>query len=164
MPHKAVNPWITAMTVMLATFMEVLGTSVANVALTHIAGNFSAGIDESTWVLTSCLASNAIILLAAVTTLLARRSQFHQHASVSHLTPYDLPFREALGRASSILQVRGSSAPDAAMQARGLLYGTMHRESSMLAFSDAFWLLAVLFLAVVPLMFFMKRQPVSKGV
>ena len=56
------SPWLIAMTVMLATFMEVLDTSVANVALPHIAGNLSAGIDESTWVLTSYLVSNAIIL------------------------------------------------------------------------------------------------------
>src|SRR5215471_5993512 len=57
-----VNPWIVAMTVMLATFMEVLDTSVANVALPHIAGNLSASVDEATWVLTSYLVSNAIIL------------------------------------------------------------------------------------------------------
>jgi len=60
--QSAVNPWVIAMTVMLATFMEVLDTSVANVALPHIAGNLSAGVDESTWVLTSYLVSNAIIL------------------------------------------------------------------------------------------------------
>jgi DHA2 family multidrug resistance protein len=56
------NPLIIAMTVMLGTFMEVLDTSIANVALPHIAGNLSAGIDESTWVLTSYLVSNAIVL------------------------------------------------------------------------------------------------------
>ena len=59
-PH--VNPWIIAFTVMLATFMEVLDTSVANVSLQHIAGSLSAGVDESTWVLTSYLVSNAIVL------------------------------------------------------------------------------------------------------
>src|SRR5438132_2097116 len=58
------NPWIIAACVMLATFMEVLDTSVANVALPHIAGNLSATTDESTWVLTSYLVSNAIILPA----------------------------------------------------------------------------------------------------
>ncbi|MBI1823220.1 MAG: MFS transporter, partial [Nitrospirae bacterium] len=47
---------------MLGTFMEVLDTTVANVSLPHIAGNLSAGIDESTWILTSYLVSNAIIL------------------------------------------------------------------------------------------------------
>ena len=58
-PH---NPWVIALTVTMATFMEILDTSVANVALPHIAGGLSAGQDESTWVLTSYLVSNAIIL------------------------------------------------------------------------------------------------------
>src|SRR5271167_3847760 len=56
------NPWIIALTVTLATFMEVLDTSIANVALPHIAGGLSASQEESTWVLTSYLVSNAIIL------------------------------------------------------------------------------------------------------
>ncbi len=58
----SINPWIIAMTVMLATFMEVLDTSVANVALPHIAGSLSSSVDEATWVLTSYLVSNAIVL------------------------------------------------------------------------------------------------------
>src|SRR6266852_6450910 len=58
------NPWLIAASVMLATFMEVLDTSVANVSLPHIAGNLSASTEESTWVLTSYLVSNAIILPA----------------------------------------------------------------------------------------------------
>jgi DHA2 family multidrug resistance protein len=61
-PRPAVNPWIIAVAVTLATFMEVLDTSIANVALPHIAGSLSAGQDESTWVLTSYLVSNAIVL------------------------------------------------------------------------------------------------------
>jgi MFS transporter, DHA2 family, multidrug resistance protein len=60
--RPAVNPWIIALAVTLATFMEVLDTSIANVALPHIAGGLSAGQDESTWVLTSYLVSNAIVL------------------------------------------------------------------------------------------------------
>src|SRR5713226_4598299 len=56
------NLWLIALTVTLATFMEVLDTSVANVALTHIAGGLAAGQDESSWVLTSYLVSNAIVL------------------------------------------------------------------------------------------------------
>ncbi|MFZ0758700.1 MAG: DHA2 family efflux MFS transporter permease subunit [Candidatus Sulfotelmatobacter sp.] len=60
--RPAVNPWIIAVTVTLATFMEVLDTSIANVALPHIAGSLSAGQDESTWILTSYLVSNAIVL------------------------------------------------------------------------------------------------------
>src|ERR1700691_3750243 len=56
------NPWLIAVGVMLATFMEVLDTSIANIALPHIAGSLSATTDEATWVLTSYLVSNAIIL------------------------------------------------------------------------------------------------------
>src|SRR5215475_12476821 len=58
----AINPWVIALAVTLATFMEVLDTSIANVSLPHIAGSLSAGQDESTWVLTSYLVSNAIVL------------------------------------------------------------------------------------------------------
>src|SRR5690348_5052330 len=57
-----VNPWLISIAVMLGTFMEVLDTTVVNVSLPHIAGNLSATVDESTWVLTSYLVANAIIL------------------------------------------------------------------------------------------------------
>jgi MFS transporter, DHA2 family, multidrug resistance protein len=56
------NPWLIAGVVSIATFMEVLDTSIANVALRHIAGSLAAGEDESTWVLTSYLVANAVIL------------------------------------------------------------------------------------------------------
>jgi len=69
------NPWIIALTVTLATFMEILDSSIANVALTHIAGGLSAGVDESTWVLTSYLVSNAIVLPLSgwLTTVIGRK-------------------------------------------------------------------------------------------
>jgi MFS transporter, DHA2 family, multidrug resistance protein len=57
-----VNPWLIGVVVSLAAFMEVLDTSIANVALPHIAGNLGASNDESTWVLTSYLVSNAVVL------------------------------------------------------------------------------------------------------
>jgi DHA2 family multidrug resistance protein len=57
-----VNPWLVAVAVMFATFMEVLDTTVVNVSLPHVAGSLSASIDESTWALTSYLVANAIIL------------------------------------------------------------------------------------------------------
>jgi DHA2 family multidrug resistance protein len=56
------NPWAIAMVVTLATFMEVLDTSIANVSLPHIAGSLSVTQDESTWILTSYLVSNAVVL------------------------------------------------------------------------------------------------------
>ena len=57
-----VNPWIIGITVSMAAFLEVLDTSIANVALPYIAGNLGASYDDSTWVLTSYLAANAIVL------------------------------------------------------------------------------------------------------
>ena len=61
-PAKPVNPWIVTAAVMLATFMEILDTTVVNVSVPHIAGNLGATVDEGTWVVTSYLVSNAIIL------------------------------------------------------------------------------------------------------
>jgi MFS transporter, DHA2 family, multidrug resistance protein len=63
--RPAVNPWIIAAAVMLATFMEVLDTTIVSVAIPHIAGSLSATTDEATWTLTSYLVSNAIILPAS---------------------------------------------------------------------------------------------------
>ncbi len=62
MTERQVNPWIIAISVMFATFMEVLDTTVVNVSLPHIAGSLSVTIDEATWALTSYLVANAIIL------------------------------------------------------------------------------------------------------
>jgi MFS transporter, DHA2 family, multidrug resistance protein len=59
---RAINPWLIAVTVTLATFMELLDTAIANVALPHIAGGLAVSYDESTWVLTSYLVSNAVVL------------------------------------------------------------------------------------------------------
>jgi DHA2 family multidrug resistance protein len=60
--QPAVNPWLVAVTVTLATFMELLDTSIANVSLPHIAGGLAVSYDESTWVLTSYLVANAVVL------------------------------------------------------------------------------------------------------
>ena len=71
------NPWLIAVVVALAAFMEVLDTSIANVALPHIAGDLSAGVDESTWVLSSYRVANAVVLpisawLSRISVLLSR--------------------------------------------------------------------------------------------
>jgi MFS transporter, DHA2 family, multidrug resistance protein len=73
-----VNPWLIAMTVALAAFMEVLDTSIANVALPHIAGSLAASTDQGTWVLTSYLVSNAIVLPLGgwASSLMGRRNFF----------------------------------------------------------------------------------------
>src|SRR5277367_3252038 len=61
-PRVAINPWFIDVTVTLATFMELLETAIANVALPHIAGGLDVSADQSTWVLTSYLVSNAVVL------------------------------------------------------------------------------------------------------
>jgi DHA2 family multidrug resistance protein len=73
-----VNPWLIAMTVALAAFMEVLDTSIANVALPHIAGSLGASTNEGTWVLTSYLVANAIVLPmgAWASSVMGRRNFF----------------------------------------------------------------------------------------
>jgi len=60
--ERHVNPWVVTISVMLATFMEILDTTVVNVSIPHISGNLSAAVDEGTWVVTSYLVANAIIL------------------------------------------------------------------------------------------------------
>ncbi len=75
---RAFNPWLIALTVTLATFMEILDTSIANVALPHISGSLGAGQDESTWVLTSYLVANAIILpMSSWLSLIVGRKRFY---------------------------------------------------------------------------------------
>ena len=59
---RSVNPWVVTLSVMLATFMEILDTTVVNVSIPHISGNLSASVEEGTWVVTSYLVANAIIL------------------------------------------------------------------------------------------------------
>src|SRR5579871_3270356 len=56
------SPWLIALVVSIATFMQVLDTSIANVALRYIAGSMAAGVDESTWVITTYLVANAVII------------------------------------------------------------------------------------------------------
>ncbi len=70
-----INPWVVAMTVTLATFMEVLDSSIANVSLPHIAGGLGSTQEEATWVITAYLVANAIILPAGayMTTFIGRK-------------------------------------------------------------------------------------------
>src|SRR5262249_1998475 len=77
-PRRRFTPWPIAFTVTLATFMEVLDTSIANVAMPHIAGGLSASVEETTWILTSYLVANAIVLpLSAWISGLIGRKRFY---------------------------------------------------------------------------------------
>ena len=78
MPRVSINPWIIAIAVVVPTFMEVLDTTIANVALHQIAGGLSAAVTDSEWVITSDLAANAIILPISgwISARLGRRNYF----------------------------------------------------------------------------------------
>src|ERR1700716_1367890 len=99
MPDGSINPWVVAITVTLATFMEVLDTSIANVALPHIAGNLSAGADESTWVLTSYLVSNAVVLPLSgwFSSVLGRKRFYMGCVAVFALSSFLCGFASSLG-------------------------------------------------------------------
>src|SRR5271168_3023940 len=76
--RPAINPWLVAVAVVIPTFMEVLDTTIANVALRYIAGGLSAAVIDSEWVLTSYLAANATILPISgwLSTRMGRRNYF----------------------------------------------------------------------------------------
>ena len=95
----SINPWVIAITVTLATFMEVLDTSIANVALPHIAGNLSVSQDESTWVLTSYLVSNAIILPLSgwLSSVVGRKRFYMTCVAIFTLSSFLCGFATSLG-------------------------------------------------------------------
>jgi DHA2 family multidrug resistance protein len=101
--------------------------------------------------------------IATVTTILARRSQYHQNVLVSHMTPFDPAYRAALDRTAAALQAAGSAPLEASARAHGTLYGMLVRQASMLAFSDAFWIMGCLFLLIIPLMFLLRKVGPVRG-
>jgi DHA2 family multidrug resistance protein len=96
--------------------------------------------------------------ISLVTTLQARLTQRHQTTLVSHMTPLDPRYRAALHGLTAMLHIRGSSMAMAAQQAQGILYGELQRQAAMLAFIDVYWILGMVCLAMIPLMFLMKRS------
>jgi DHA2 family multidrug resistance protein len=101
--------------------------------------------------------------IAMCTTIVARRAQFHQNLLVGNLSWLEAPFQNMVQGAQALLFSRGSDPAQAAQQAQGLAYYTLVRQANMMAFIDAFRILAVLFLAMVPLMFFMRKTKPRKG-
>jgi len=101
--------------------------------------------------------------IAMITTMVARRSQFHQGTLVSHVTPLDPGYGDMLQGTASALVARGASAADAAGQAQGIVYGVVQRQAAMMAVADTFWLLSLVFLVMVPLVFLLKKTPRVAG-
>src|SRR5215475_14083768 len=78
LPQRSVSPWLVAVAVVIPTFMEVLDTTIANVALRYIAGGLSSAATDAEWVITSYLAANAIVLPISgwISSRLGRRNYF----------------------------------------------------------------------------------------
>ena len=101
--------------------------------------------------------------IALSTTLIARRQQFHQHRLTEHLSALDPTYQATLETAKHMFLAKGADAAHAASQAQQLVYGMIQRQASMLAFLDDFRWMGLTFLAVIPLMFLMKKMRPGKG-
>jgi DHA2 family multidrug resistance protein len=101
--------------------------------------------------------------IAMITTLMARRQQFHQGNLVSHVTPLDPGYAETLQGTAASLMAKGASAADAAGQAQGVLYGMVQRQASMMAVTDTFFVLSLVFLAMIPIVLLLKKTPRAAG-
>ncbi len=95
--------------------------------------------------------------VAFITTMLARRAQFHQVHLVEHLTPFDRNLQSALPQISQILQGRGFIPSLSDQGSLGLIYGEVIRQASMLSFNDAFYLLSTMMMVILPLVLLMKK-------
>jgi DHA2 family multidrug resistance protein len=101
--------------------------------------------------------------IAICTTLIARREQFHQQRLIGNLSPFNPAFQSALAGTKQLLMTNGANSAQAAAQAQGMLYNSMQQQAAMLSFNEVFWVLGVLFLAVIPLLFLMKKTGPVKG-
>jgi DHA2 family multidrug resistance protein len=95
--------------------------------------------------------------IAFVTTLLARRTQYHQSVLVAHATPYDPPYRERLAALSRQFAGSGFSGADAAVHAKAQLAHIIQQQASFLSFLDCFWVLGCACLIGAPLAFFTRK-------
>jgi MFS transporter, DHA2 family, multidrug resistance protein len=95
--------------------------------------------------------------ISIVATIISRRQQFHQSMLTSHLTPLNQVYQSSLAGTTQMLITRGSDPVQAAGQAQGIIYGMVQRQSSVLAFVDAFWVMGLAFLIIIPLAFLLKK-------
>lgn len=95
--------------------------------------------------------------IAFVTTVLARRTQYHQSVLVAHATPLSQRYQETLGTLSRYFVTHGFSAPDAALHAKAQLAQMIHQQAAFLGFLDCFWLLGLACMIGAPLVFFTRK-------
>ena len=132
---KAINPWLVAMTVSMVTFMEILDGTIVNVALRHIAGDLSAGVEESTWVLTSYLVSNAIVLPLAgwFYTLLGRKNFYMMGAAIFTVSSLLCGFAPSLGMLILFRVIQGLGGGGLQPSSQAILVDTFPPEKRNMA-------------------------------
>ncbi len=101
--------------------------------------------------------------IAIVTTLLAKRTQFHQARLVENITQYNPAFQKAYQGATGLVQSHGVPLSAAQQKAMGIIYGGLLRQATLLAFVDCFWLMAVAGMACILLVFLMRRAAAAPG-
>jgi len=95
--------------------------------------------------------------VAFATTILTRRTQFHQARLVDHLTPFDMPYALGSSNTAQALQYRGFDPALSGQGGLGAIYDQLLREASMMSFNDVFYILSVMMIMTIPLVFFMRR-------
>src|ERR1700756_4520813 len=121
--RRAVNPWVVAAAVVVPTFMEVLDTTIANVALRYIAGGLSAAVTDSEWVITSYLAANAIILPISgwLGARLGRRNYFLPSLPIFTIASILCGFASSLGQLIAFRVLQGLAGGGLQPSSQGIL-------------------------------------------
>jgi len=101
--------------------------------------------------------------IATVTTMLDRRSQFHQSRLMEHVNGFSAAYHKTLNGMQMKLVAAGSTAAHASAQAHGMIYNTIQRQAAMLAFIDNFKMLGLVFFAVIPVLVLMRKPRASGG-
>ncbi|MGA2094352.1 MAG: MFS transporter, partial [Sedimentisphaerales bacterium] len=95
--------------------------------------------------------------ISFVTTMLARRAQFHQNILVSHVTDTNPIYQQYFEQAKAMLVHQGVNVVDAATKAKALIYGFVQQQAMMLSYIDSFWVFGMVFLLLIPLVFLIKK-------
>src|SRR5260221_6229409 len=133
--RPAVNPWIVAVAVVIPTFMEVLDTTIANVALRYIAGGLSASNVDSEWVLTSYLAANATILPISgwISARLGRRNYFLLSIAIFTLASWLCGMATSLEQLILFRVIQGLAGGGLQPSSQGVLLDAFPREKQGIA-------------------------------
>src|ERR1700759_2040504 len=137
------SPWAIALVVSMATFMEVLDTSIANVSLRHIAGNLGAGQEESTWVRTSYLVANAIIIPISgwLSSVMGRKPFYMTRVALFTVSSFLCGIAPSLGFLLFFRVLQGAGGGGLAPSEQSILADTFPPEYFGMAF--AIWGIAV---------------------